>query len=164
VTLKILLGVAIGVVTLGAVVGVTVPASAAQAASPFCPNGCVGSRVEDTNCGVDKYPVVSARVRDLDATDYSPADMWYSPLCKTVWGEYSPKNSDQVRYIQLWAQDEYGGKNTLPYQGASQSSDFQETTMVSSSGSIKFCVTGIPDGDPDLDDFNKPYNNCSGWF
>jgi hypothetical protein len=152
------------VAVLGAVGGVTVPASAAQAASPYCPNGCVGSRVEDTNCGTVKYPVGSAKVRDLDATDDSPSDMWYSPLCKTVWGEYVAKNPDQVRYIQLWSQDEYGGKNALSYQGASQSSGFQETTMVSSSGSVKFCVTGLPGADPDLDDFYKPYNNCTGWF
>lgn len=151
-------------VTLGAVVGVTVPASSAQAASPSCPNGCVGSRVEDTNCGLEKYPVGAAKVRDLGATDESPADLWYSPMCKTVWGEYTSTNPDQLRYLQLWSEDEYGGKNVRPYQASLQASGFHETTMVSSSGSVKFCVTSIPDADPDLDDLDKPYNNCSGWF
>jgi hypothetical protein len=152
--------------SLAAVAGLTVPASAVRAAdlTPACPStGCVGARVEDTNCGLEKYGVGAVNVVDQDATDPSIADLWYSPLCNTVWGEYIATSPGQLRYIQLWSEHEYGGRNVLSHQADFIGAGFHETTMASADGSVKFCVTSLADGDPDLIEAHKPWNNCSVW-
>jgi hypothetical protein len=168
--LKILRIIAMAVLCLAAAAGAAGPVSAAAVPvaladpAPACPNVvCVGERVENTNCGLIKYGVAGLNVVDQDELGPSIADLWYSPLCNTVWGEYIGKVPHQIRYLQLWSQDEYGGRNVRSFQSDLVADGFHETTMVSANGSVKFCVTHMADRDPDLEPNAKPYNNCSAW-
>jgi hypothetical protein len=169
-TLKILRSAALFSGAVLAAVGLAVPASPAFAASPGCPSpNCVGDRVENTNCGPNNgaYAIASMDVLDPMHTETKVDYLWYSPLCNTFWGEDTNATVGYGRVMQLWGQNEYGGRESLltsvSWINNEANPAFHETTMVSASGSVKYCIADDVNEDPDLHVDRAPSIKCTVW-
>lgn len=145
---------------------VATPAAAA-AIEPYCPNGCVGSRVEDTNCNLDAYGIASVVVTEPMQVNRFRNYLWYSPMCKTFWGDYLQATGGYPRTSQVWTQDQYGGREVLAAWVNSEEGQLHYlTTMVSAAGSAKFCVIFGTDAKEDpvtLDESQWDSNWCTDW-
>ncbi|MEV6345736.1 hypothetical protein [Actinoplanes sp. NPDC051851] len=129
---------------------------------PYCPDGCVGASVGDTNCRSDDV-FLTAITLDDPATQTPVAELHYSRMCQTYWGQYQSYYDGVARWVQLYNHPQYGGINTRIYDASAFNAGYYETTMVSSvSGSVKFCLSGDTT-DPDTYDAAPNYD-CTVWM
>jgi hypothetical protein len=148
---------------VGAVVTVMPVAAPAFAAGTGCPSsGCVGQSVDSTNCRNGAYAIASTLVQYQLQVNRMREWMFYSPLCNTYWGLTTTHTGGYPYSMELYAQDEYGGRDTrvFSYFAPFAPDIAYESTMVSAGNSVKMCINGSLESSPDVD----PYlYGCTDW-
>jgi hypothetical protein len=116
------------------------PAQPASAAVGCTYTACEGHLATAEGCDADAYPIASALVNDPAVPVPPQLDLWYSPACRAVWGEYVTTDTSQFQHIYLTVQAQYGGVSTTPVDLTvdGQDGDYR-TTMISWNNSIRFC-------------------------
>jgi hypothetical protein len=148
---------------VGAALAVTPAAAPAFAAGTGCPSsGCVGQTVDSTNCRNGAYAIASTWVLYQMKVAQLREWMFYSPLCDTYWGLTTNHTGGYGYSMELFAQDEYGGrdKQVFSYFTASAPDIAYESTMVSAAASVKMCINGSPETSPEAD---PDTYGCTDW-
>jgi hypothetical protein len=135
--------------------GLTSPASAA---TPTCSGaGCDGKDVSTTNC----HDARAYAIDGYHSGDHTIIfDLWYSPSCHAMWGDYQ-NNSSSTGLASLYGVAPYSGTGEakeLYFKSTGAGQGDVSTTLVNSIQSVKFCwhtTKGLPD---DTNNFT-----CTGW-
>ncbi|MEV6814673.1 hypothetical protein [Micromonospora sp. NPDC051296] len=108
------------------------------------------------------FAITGFTLRDPDVTQQSRGDLYYSPACKAMWGDFTVYETYSPLFPQLWTQPEYGGVNQLAASTTMYGPGNFTTAMVDWQQSVKFCAShnGV---DPDMDWDSQGYNACTGW-
>jgi hypothetical protein len=153
----------------------SLPATPALAFTPSCSgSSCNGVWPGESNCGSDPAAFAVATINVADFARMRFDALWYSPACHTYWGEDPSGAAGYARTLQLWSQDQYGGRQKALFAGSFVPVIIDEDKEINSSSdtrmyylggneSIKFCYiwTGqvndpaVPNGpivtnDPDV--------------
>jgi hypothetical protein len=145
-----------------AVATVVAAPSAVSAAAGCWGNGCEGELAANFGCQDDAYVVASVTVPAVQAPNRAEMDLWYSPACHAVWGEYYTTYSPDSRDIGLYSSDSYGSVEHNVRVAVIGQGDYR-TTMTGWDGSVKACAEHNF-VDPDLDLANDPnWNLCTRW-
>ncbi|TDC41350.1 hypothetical protein [Micromonospora sp. KC213] len=114
-------------------------------------------------CQTGAYVVVGFTLKDQNVTKQTHGDLWYSPACRAMWGDF---NVPELMYPitgQLWTQPEYGGVNRLAASTTLVDTGNWTTPMVDWQQSVKFCGSHKGGIDPDMDLPSQGYNACTAW-
>jgi hypothetical protein len=144
---------------LAMITGLTTPASAA---TPTCTGaGCDGKAVSATNCHDNRAYAIDG----YHAADNSIIfDLWYSPSCKAMWGDYQI-NINTAGLASLYGIAPYGGSGIakeLWVQTTGLGQGDVSTTLVNSMQAVKFC-SHISPGLPISDKTTFNDFTCTGW-
>ncbi|MFG3553254.1 hypothetical protein ACGGAQ_02580 [Micromonospora sp. NPDC047557] len=144
--------------TCASIVGTLSPAISASAAPACTRTGCNGKMASANGCLSGAYAISTfSRVDGNDPNgNVAHGDLWYSPACAAMWGEYNTAYFGDGSTVRLDFQPTYGGMNQTATSVRVNGSGNYITTMVSWEHSVAFCAssaTGNPDGN----------DTCSTW-
>ncbi|MET7468464.1 hypothetical protein ACFYON_12985 [Micromonospora sp. NPDC005686] len=133
------------------------PATAAAAAG-CSRTGCNGKMASANGCVTGAYAIASfSRVDGNDPDDnVAHGDLYYSPTCGAMWGEYNAAWFGDVSTLRLDWQPTYGGLNQTATSVQVSGVGNYVTTMVSWEYSLQWCASS-PTGNPDGND------TCTAW-
>ncbi|MCX5069165.1 hypothetical protein OOJ91_25305 [Micromonospora lupini] len=138
------------VLACASLIGVLTPTAAA--AAPGCTRtGCNGKVASANGCTSDAYAVSSFSRVDGNDPEQTVAhgDLYYSPACGAMWGDYTATFFGDTSTLELDWQPTYGGLNQKAQSILISGVGNYVTTMVSWEYSVQLCAsspTGNPDG------------------
>jgi hypothetical protein len=143
---------------LAVIAGLSSPASAA---TPSCTGAsCDGKDVSTTNCHDARAYAIEGRHVDGDPVVF---DLWYSPSCHAMWGDYQI-TAEAPGFVSLYGVAPYSGSGEAKEVYVKQTSpsiNDLSTTLVNSMQSVKLCwhtTPGLPQSD-----FSVAGFLCTGW-
>ena len=136
-----------GVMTLFALPLTATPAAAAAGCHLTT---CAGKTPASQGCTTDAYPIATTYVEDGLSTGASrpQVNLYYSPACQSVWGEYDDNDNDPNVQIMINTESQYGALVATPL--LETPGEYVQTTMYSWDTSIRMCGWVGDDG-------------CTGW-
>jgi hypothetical protein len=146
--------------TLAAAAGFAAPAAAA---TPTCFGAtCNGKDVNTTNCATGAFAIDGFKTTSGSTTDMT-IDLWYSPVCHAMWGEFRSFIGGGVS-TSLRAVAPYSGSGTsrLLSQAFVNGITGYSTPLYDWQQSIKFCWSQNP-GDPGDDSQRTAVGGCTRW-
>lgn len=137
---------------------------AAPAAAAGCEgSSCTGKIAAEQGCTAGAYAIVGFTLNNPEVTQQTHGDLWYSPTCKAMWGDFNVPEAYFGLVAQLWTQPEYGGVNDLAAIHGLDGPGNWTTPMVDWQQSVKFCGTVRGNIDPDMDLPSNGLNACTAW-
>ncbi|MBQ1019347.1 hypothetical protein KBX71_15935 [Micromonospora sp. D93] len=139
------------------VVGILSPGAAAVAAG-CTRTSCNGKMASANGCLSGAYAISSfTRVDGNDPNGtVAHGDLWYSPTCAAMWGDYTTAYFADSSTVRLDFQATYGGMTQNATSVRVNGTGNYVTTMVSWEHSVQLCAssaTANPDGN----------DTCSAW-
>jgi hypothetical protein len=128
------------VAALTTVIGLMVPAPA-MAAVHCDGSGCNGKKITETDCMTRAYAIGGLEVKFSSKT-VARADLWFSPSCHAMWGDYNASDGEMFASVELQTQPEYGGVNAVPFSEYLRGPGNVTTTMVDWQQSVRVCANG----------------------
>ena len=126
--------------TLFALVGVVAPAGSASAA-PCTRTGCNGKMAATVGCTTGAYAIGFFDRVDGNDPDgkVKHGELWYSPDCGAMWGEYHTEWTNDTASIRLNWQPTYGGMTQTAAAIKVSGAGYYITTMFSWEYSLQLC-------------------------
>lgn len=132
-----------------AAVGLMAP-TPASAAVHCDGSGCNGKKITDTDCMTRAYATSGVQVTNSAKKVVATVDLWFSPSCHAMWGEYNATDADVFASVDLETQPEYGGVNVQRFSELLRGPGHITTTMTDWQQSVRVCASGGT-------------TNCTGW-
>ncbi|MEU8375211.1 hypothetical protein AB0C22_19075 [Micromonospora sp. NPDC048894] len=136
----------------------TLPPTAPAAAASCSRTGCNGKMASANGCITGAYAISSfSRVdgNDPDGT-VAHGDLYYSPACGAMWGDYTATYFADGSTVRLDWQPTYGGLTQTAASLSVNGSGNYVTTMFSWEYSLQLCASS-PSGNPEGNE------TCTAW-
>lgn len=148
---------ALAALTCASLVGALAPATSASAVG-CTRTGCNGKVASANGCTTGAYAISSFTRIDGNDPNGSVAegDLWYSPACGAMWGDYTATYSGDISTLRLDWQPTFGGMKQTATSLLVNGNGNYVTTMFSWEYSLQLCASS-PTGNPDGND------TCTAW-
>lgn len=133
---------ALAVLACVSIVGIW-PPTGASAAVGCTRTGCNGKAASSNGCTSDAYAISTfSRVDGNDpGQTVAHGDLYYSPACGAIWGDYTATYFGDGSTLRLDWQPTYGGLNQNSFTKTVSGEGNYVTTMVSWEYSVQLCAS-----------------------